>query len=96
MFKVLKGMITHVGHVKGDSDPVFNKLVARFNHVIESIPYSKVAPIKIFLSADFYKKNTFIIQSDNDLNYYDDASGELVRRIWARYWILFKRNRLNN
>ena len=78
MFKVLKGMITHVGHVKGDSDPVFNKLVARFNHVIESIPYSKVAPIKIFLSADFYKKNTFIIQSDNDLNYYDDASGELV------------------
>lgn len=78
MFKVLKGMITHLGHVKGSTDSVFIKLALRFNKLVVDISRTKIKPIKIVLSNNFYDDNVFIVDSgDNDIFYFDKKSNML-------------------
>lgn len=75
MFLILRGMISHVGHVKGKQDSVFWKLATRFNDIT---PYS---PIKLPLSKrEFHENHTFIISHDNPEIYFtaDGDSNEVV------------------
>lgn len=74
MFLVLKGMITHVGHVKGKQDEVFLKLSIRYNNVakiydksIIKLPQSKKG---------FQEANTYIIDND-DYEYYINEDGSM-------------------
>lgn len=78
MFKVLKGMITHVGHVKGNNDSVFIKLATRFNNLVETIPISSVTTIKILSPNKLYEDNVFIIESKKDITYYDEEENEII------------------
>lgn len=78
MFKVLKGMITHVGHVKGNNDSVFIKLATRFNNLVETIPISSVTTIKILSPNKLYEDNVFIIESKKDITYYDEEENETI------------------
>lgn len=78
MFLVLRGMISHVGHVKGKQDKVFLKLSNRYNNIAQifdkkiiKLPQTK---------KDFQGANTFIIDSD-DFEYCinkDDSLGEFL------------------
>ncbi|MFV5316279.1 reverse transcriptase domain-containing protein [Priestia megaterium] len=63
MFHILKGMISHVGNVKGKEDPVYLKLANRFNGVAES---STSTPFKLpITNRAFHENYTFIIDGDD-------------------------------
>ncbi|MFL2106476.1 reverse transcriptase domain-containing protein [Desemzia sp. FAM 23988] len=78
LFKVLKGMITHVGHVKGTNDSVFIKLATRFNDLVETISITNVTAIKILVPNQFYQDNVFIIESESDFTYYDKEEDDMI------------------
>ncbi|WP_309242112.1 reverse transcriptase domain-containing protein [Paenibacillus sp. S150] len=66
MFLILRGMISHVGNVKGKQDSVYWKLANRFNKVT---PHE---PIKLQLSRrEFHEDNTYVIDSDYTAKYYN-------------------------
>lgn len=78
MFSVLRGMITHVGHVKGKSDPVYLKLAGRFN---------LISPKKIVINSaemqedkrKVYEDYTYVINQDDEIKrVYDPQKGELM------------------
>ncbi|WP_339322910.1 reverse transcriptase domain-containing protein [Paenibacillus sp. FSL W8-0194] len=78
MFLVLRGMITHVGHVKGKRDPIYLKLANRFN---------SISPKKLVIKSAEMQKNkrkvyedyTYVINQDDDIKkVYDPQKGELV------------------
>ncbi len=64
MFSVLRGMVNHVGHVKGTSDPVYLKLASRFNNVS---PEHKVIKSVEEQSnkRKLYEEYTFVIEQEN-------------------------------
>lgn len=66
MFLVLRGMISHVGHVKGKQDPVYWNLANRFNKV------TPIQPIKLQISKrEFCEDNTYVIDSDDTEIYFN-------------------------
>ncbi|WP_280206971.1 reverse transcriptase domain-containing protein [Brevibacillus sp. AY1] len=73
MFRILRGMISHVGHVKGRQDPVYLKLARRFNEIAKlySLPSIKL-PLS---SREFHESHTFVI--DCDTQYYITKDDEL-------------------
>lgn len=78
MFLVLKGMISHIGHVKGKEDTVYLKLAERFNKIAHS---KDRKAIKLPLSnIDFHEKYTYIIDNpDVELFIAEDGNlGEFI------------------
>lgn len=68
MFLILRGMISHVGHVKGKQDPIYWKLASRFNKV------TPLEPIKLQLTKrEFHENHTYVIDPDEAVNYFDPA-----------------------
>ncbi|MEY8749672.1 reverse transcriptase domain-containing protein [Alkalicoccobacillus gibsonii] len=63
MFDVLKGMIIHVGNVKGSDDPVYLKLARRFNKIAKGYISPFNVPRIIEQIRDEY---TFVISSHDD------------------------------
>lgn len=63
MFSVLKGMINHVGHVKGTSDPVYLKLASRFNNVSPKHKVIKSVE-KQSSKRKMYEEYTFVIEQE--------------------------------
>lgn len=62
MFRILKGMISHVGNVKGKEDPVYLKLANRFNGVAKS---GNIIPFNLpITSRIFHENHTFIIDNE--------------------------------
>lgn len=78
MFLVLRGMITHVGHVKGKRDPIYLKLANRFNRVSPKKVVIKSAEMQEDKRKD-YEDYTYVINQDDDVkSAYDPQKGELV------------------
>lgn len=77
MFLILKGMISHVGHVKGKEDPLYIKLAGRFNEVVKA---STLNPIKIETKIEtkrtFHENHTFVIDDSNNWSRYMLKDGE--------------------
>lgn len=63
MFSVLRGMINHVGHVKGKSDPVYLKLANRFNGVSPKHIVIKSVE-KQSSKRKMYEDYTFVIEQE--------------------------------
>lgn len=70
MFAILKGMITHIGHIKGKTNSVYRKLAIRYNDIAEIISYTdieeseNISPIKLpSTRRQFQETNTFVIES---------------------------------
>jgi RNA-directed DNA polymerase len=81
MFLVLRGMISHVGHVKGKHDQVFLKLAKRFNEVVK---VGDLRPIELPLSdREFYENNTFVIDNP-DFEYYVKPDGDLGEFLYGQ------------
>lgn len=61
MFAILKGMIAHIGHIKGKTNSVYRKLAIRYNDIaeIENIPSIKLPSTR----RQFQETNTFVIDS---------------------------------
>ncbi|WP_421535901.1 reverse transcriptase domain-containing protein [Priestia sp. D3YE.R1] len=90
MFDVLRGMISHVGHVKSKDDMVFLKLAKRFNKLIKE---QNLAFIRIPINdIRLREENTFVIESlsntysfegedEEALAYNDQGTGFLLRNI---------------
>lgn len=64
MFSVLRGMINHVGHVKGTSDPVYLKLANRFNNVSPEQKAIKSVEKQIN-KRKMYEDYTYVIEQEN-------------------------------
>ncbi|WP_242303262.1 reverse transcriptase domain-containing protein [Bacillus cereus group sp. BfR-BA-01495] len=69
MFAILKGMITHIGHIKGKTNSVYRKLAIRYNDIAEIISYTDIEesenifPIKLpSTRRQFQETNTFVIE----------------------------------
>ncbi|MFS3915620.1 reverse transcriptase domain-containing protein [Bacillus australimaris] len=62
MFAILKGMISHVGHVKGKDDAVYLNLAKRFNDTVYLDP--TISPFRLESLEKFHKSYTYIIQDD--------------------------------
>ncbi|WP_235850513.1 reverse transcriptase domain-containing protein, partial [Niallia circulans] len=61
MFDVLKGMISHLGNVRGKSDDIYIKLATRYNILVNNIDKPE---IKLPISAQkFQERNTFVVDS---------------------------------
>lgn len=61
MFDVLRGMISYVGQVKGNVDPVYLKLANRYNQSIQSMDLPLInIPIT---KRKFQEENTYVIES---------------------------------
>jgi V8-like Glu-specific endopeptidase len=62
MFEVLRGMISHVGQVKGKDDAVFLKLAQRYNRCVDAkgVPLIKLPMEK----RRFQELNTYVIEQD--------------------------------
>ncbi|MFS1518771.1 reverse transcriptase domain-containing protein [Bacillus sp. SCS-151] len=78
MFLVVKGMISHVGHVKGKHDQVYIKLARRFTSIAQK---HSIQPIGLPLTLrQFHEINTFIIDNPSTEYYIedDDNLGEFI------------------
>lgn len=64
MFSVLRGMINHVGHVKGKSDPVYLKLANRFNDISPEHKVIKSVD-KQSSKRKMYEDYTYVIEQEN-------------------------------
>jgi len=65
MFHILKGMISHVGNVKGKKDPIYLKLANRFNNLIE-LELSDLTPLKLPMTRKvFHENHTYVIEADD-------------------------------
>lgn len=76
MFEILKGMVNHVAHVKGDDDKVFTKLALKYNEVLSSYQQKgfKTSATKVttpMLNLNKYVNNTFILDGACEYNYFD-------------------------
>lgn len=68
MFLIIRGMIGHIGNVKGKNDPLFKKLAKRYNDINRLLaenngvnnPYIKIPATDIELQ----ERNTFVVDSD--------------------------------
>ena len=68
MFLIIRGMIGHVGNVKGKDDAIFKKLAKRYNEILKFLaenkgldnPYIKIPATK----TELQERNTFVIDSD--------------------------------
>lgn len=68
MFNIVRGMISHVGHIKGKQDHVYQKFVIRYNLIIsevnkndkENYPYL----YRPLTSSEFREQNVYVIESD--------------------------------
>ncbi|WP_343311167.1 reverse transcriptase domain-containing protein [Bacillus atrophaeus] len=63
MFAILKGMISHVGHVKGKDDPLYLKLAKRFNKI--AYLSETISPFKLESLKKFHETYTYIIDYDD-------------------------------
>ncbi|MGW5980178.1 reverse transcriptase domain-containing protein [Bacillus mycoides] len=77
MFRILKGMISHVGNVKGKKDPVYLKLANRFNEVVE---LGNSTPFKLPMTRRaFHENHTFIIDNEDFEMYLNkDGTGDVL------------------
>ncbi|MCF2945654.1 reverse transcriptase domain-containing protein [Paenibacillus tarimensis] len=77
MFLVLRGMITHVGHVKGKRDPIYLKLASRFN---------RISPKKMIINSaekqnnkrKAYEDYTYVIDQDDIKCVFDPKMDDMV------------------
>lgn len=81
MFSVLRGMINHVGHVKGPSDPVYLKLARRFNNVS---PKHKVikAVEKQSSKRKMYEEYTFVIEQEKPVVAFPSKESEDFENVY--------------
>ncbi|MGP7818299.1 reverse transcriptase domain-containing protein [Niallia sp. 01092] len=81
MFLVLRGMISHVGHVKGKHDKVYLKLAKRFNEIAQ---INKLQPIKLPLSnIEFHERYTYIIDNP-DTEFFITEDGDLGEFVYGQ------------
>ncbi|MCU7708400.1 reverse transcriptase domain-containing protein [Priestia sp. JV24] len=72
MFQILKGMISHVGNVKGKKDPVYLKLANRFNNLIE-LELSDLKPLKLPMTRKaFHENHTYVVDAERNAIYFTD------------------------
>ncbi|ALS79609.1 hypothetical protein AUO94_13670 [Planococcus kocurii] len=68
MFNIVRGMISHLGHIKGKQDHVYQKLAIRYNLIIsavngssnENYPYIH----RPLTHSEFREQNVYVIESD--------------------------------
>lgn len=74
MFAILKGMISHIGHIKGKINPVYRKLAIRYNDIaeIENIPTIQLPST----TRQFQEANTFVIESSFFYKDKEDTNNE--------------------
>ncbi|MBU9714108.1 reverse transcriptase domain-containing protein [Evansella tamaricis] len=68
MFNIVRGMISHIGHIKGKQDAVFQKFVIRYNRIISEIN-TKEGTNYAFLYrpytwTEFRQQNIYVIEED--------------------------------
>lgn len=63
MFDVIRGMISHVGQVRGKNDQLFTKLAIRYNNIVSDLDKPKLIIPSNMLQ--FQQENTFVIESLN-------------------------------
>ncbi|WP_159036296.1 reverse transcriptase domain-containing protein [Clostridium botulinum] len=76
LFLTLKGMITHVGHVKGIYNLVYKNLAMKFNRLLLECRLPYPAPINILEKSDVYYDNVFVIDSSKDI-FFIDNNGDM-------------------
>ena len=73
MFNITRGMISHVGNVKGKEDAVFRNLASRYNLIIKKInrlPDFNYPFIRLSLSLkNFRETNSFVVHDDRNVEY---------------------------
>lgn len=74
---VVRGMINHVGHVKGNNDYIYLKLSDRFNMISPEKLIIKSADLQ-HITKEFYKDHTYIIDMDDIKTIYDPKNEKLV------------------
>jgi len=67
LFLTLKGMITHVGHVKGVCNQVYKKLALNFNELLLECNISDPSLINILEESNMYYDNVFVMNSSKEL-----------------------------
>ncbi|MFF5818808.1 reverse transcriptase domain-containing protein [Lysinibacillus capsici] len=74
MFNVVRGMISHIGFVKGKSDKVYLKYGARFNEIVKQVNDKNgqiYAYINLPLSREkFREQNIFVVESNTFIEYF--------------------------
>ncbi|MDR4170352.1 trypsin-like serine protease [Bacillus nitratireducens] len=77
MFHILKGMIAHVGNVKGKKDPLYLKLATRFNGVVE---LSDLTPFRLPITKKGFQENhTYVIDNpDFEMYFTEDGYEEVM------------------
>ncbi|MGG5736697.1 reverse transcriptase domain-containing protein [Bacillus cereus group sp. IBL03679] len=77
MFHILKGMIAHVGNVKGKKDPLYLKLATRFNGVVE---LSDLPPFRLPITKKGFQENhTYVIDNpDFEMYFTEDGYEEVM------------------
>ena len=69
MFNVLRGMISHVGHIKGKQDEIYRKFVGRYNAVIKVINETEGQTYSYlylpYTKSEFRKQNVFVIEEES-------------------------------
>lgn len=76
LFLTLKGMITHVGHVKGIYNLVYKNLAIKFNRLLLECNIQNPALINIFEESNMYFDNVFVINSSKDV-FFLKSNGEM-------------------
>lgn len=73
MFNVLRGMISHVGHIKGKQDEIYRKFVGRYNAVIKVINETEGQTYSYlylpYTKSEFRKQNVFVIEEEENVPY---------------------------
>ncbi len=60
-YHIVKGMIQHVGHVRGSLDQIYLSFASRFNEIVELLEI-KIASITLPITKkEFYKRHTYVI-----------------------------------
>lgn len=73
MFNIVRGMIGHIGNVKGKDDSVFSSLATRYNLIIKeinSLPEFNFPFIRLPLSLKAFREiNSFVVHDDRIVEY---------------------------
>ncbi|MBC6129345.1 trypsin-like serine protease [Listeria booriae] len=78
MFEAVRGMIGHIGFIKGEEDLVFIKLADRYNSIINGT--SRSGLIKVPLSIEKSRQTyTFVVESNDFIKYkYEEDDGYFI------------------